>query len=85
VWLKNLKIAIIEKDTNKLEKLMKDIPSLSDYDEIVEALFLLREATILVTELKDKTFTSMQKMQKHISFLKATEAPPHFKRLNITS
>ena len=62
---------------------MDNIPSLSDYDEIVEALFLLREATIFVTELKNETTVSMQKMQKHISFMKSTEAPTHIKRLDI--
>lgn len=85
MWLKELKIAIVEKDTNRLEKLIDDIPSLTDYDKIVEALFLLREATTLLTGLKDETFLAMQKMKKHIDFLKSTEAPPPFKRLNILS
>ncbi|MEA3228259.1 MAG: hypothetical protein U9P38_04215 [Campylobacterota bacterium] len=83
VWLKKLKIALAEKDMDKLDKLMDDIPSYTQQEDIMQALFLLREATTLVKELKEETSLSMSKMQKHIQFLKSTEAPKSFKRLDI--
>jgi len=75
MWLSKLKIAIIEKNTDALNILMDDIPQLSDADDIQEAIFLLKEATDLVSGLKNKTASSMKQMKKNIQFLKATQAP----------
>lgn len=75
MWLKELKIAIIEKNTNKLNELMDNAPSLQDEEEIQQALYLLKEATSLVQGLKDSTAASMVQMKKHIDFLKSAQAP----------
>ena len=75
MWLTKLKIAIVEKNTDNLDRLMESIPHLEDPKEIEEAIYLLREATELVTTLKNKTATSMQQMKKNINFLEATQAP----------
>ena len=73
MWLNHFKIALVQRDTDKLDKLMETLPELKSQSEIQEALHLLKEATDLVTELKDDTQKSMVQMKKNITFLKATE------------
>ena len=73
MWLTKLKIAIVEKNIQTLEKLLEDIPTLETKDEAQEALYLLREASELVYSLKDKTALSMRQIKKNIDFLKSTE------------
>ena len=75
MWLKELKIAIIEKDTDRLNALMDSLPELSDADDINTALFLLKEATAIVTELRDETQSVMIQMKKNIDFLQSTSSP----------
>jgi len=73
MWLTNLKIAVIEQNTDKLSKLMKDIPMLSNNKEREEAIYLLKQATEFVSKLKNETAQSMKKIQKSLNFLKSTE------------
>jgi len=75
MWLNSLKIAIIEKDIDRLNLLMDDLPALKDTKEIETAVFLLKEATSLVQGLQDDTQASMLQMKKNLKFLKATQAP----------
>jgi len=74
VWLNQLTIAIVEKNTDTLNDLMQNLPKLTKKEDLDSALCLLKEATDLVTSLKDDTKTSMIQMQKNIKFLKATES-----------
>lgn len=85
MWLTNLKIALIEKDTKKIDSLLQDIPQLHNLQEIEQAIYLLKEATILVQSLKDETNFSMQKIKKNISFLNTTKHKPSSRRLDIKS
>jgi hypothetical protein len=75
MWLNQLKIAIVEKNTDKLDKLFNDIPELQTQEEIAQALTLTQEATSLVSNLKNETSLSMKQMKKNIDFLKSTQAP----------
>lgn len=75
MWLTKFKIAIIEKNTNNLYKLMDEVPKLENLEEIEEALYLLKEATTLVSSLKDDTSVSMKQLKRNIDFLKSTQAP----------
>ena len=74
MWLKKLKIAVIQKDTKSLDVLLDDIPALEDAKEIEEALYLLQEAQKIVQNLKDETASSMAQMRKNIDFLNSTTA-----------
>ena len=74
MWLNQLKIAIIENNINNLDKLLDDIPTLSDAAEIEEAIYLLREASELVYTLQDKTKSSMTQIKKNIDFLNSATA-----------
>ncbi|QSZ40749.1 hypothetical protein GJV85_00975 [Sulfurimonas aquatica] len=76
MWLNQLKIAIIEKNTDNLNRLLDNLPQLKDKKEIEEALFLLQAATDLVQGLKSETQASMIQMKKNITFLKATQEKP---------
>ena len=73
MWLTKLKIAIVEKDTDKLAKLMDNLPELETQEEMNEALYLIREAAELVYTLKDETAYSMKQIKKNLDFLKSTE------------
>ena len=73
MWLTNLKIAIVEKNTDRLTELMDDIPQLEKKEDIEQAIYLTKEATALVQLLQDETSSSMKQMKKNIDFLKSTE------------
>ena len=73
MWLSKLKIAIVEKNTENLVKLVDDIPKLQSKQEIEEAIYLLREASQLVHSLKDETAHSMNQIQKNLKFLRSSE------------
>jgi len=73
MWLSNLKIAIVEKNTDKLNELMDEIPQLENKEDINQAIYLIKEATELVQSLQNETSASMKQMKKNIDFLKSTE------------
>jgi hypothetical protein len=79
MWLKKLKIAIIEKNTDALDALLDDIPQLKEDAEIQEAIYLLKEATNLVGTLKDETSSSMKQIKQNLKFLNSTKAPQQHK------
>ncbi|MDQ7042486.1 MAG: hypothetical protein Q9M40_14635 [Sulfurimonas sp.] len=84
MWLNKLKIAIIEKNSDSLNLLMKELPVLESKEDIDSALYLLEEAKRVVGELRDETQKSMIQMKKNINFLKSTQAP-HTSKLDINS
>jgi len=69
MWLKQLKIAVIEQDTQKLETLLENIPTLSDPKEIEEVLYLFEEVKKLLLSKQNELQISMKKMRKHKEFL----------------
>ncbi|MDQ1338778.1 MAG: hypothetical protein QG617_1746 [Campylobacterota bacterium] len=84
MWLTKLKIAIIEKNPDALNKLLDDIPQLESQKEIEEALYLLKEATALMNTLKDETEASMKLIKKNLDFLRSNDIPTS-KKLDIRS
>lgn len=75
MWLTSIKIAIIEKNTDKLNLLLEESPKFENKQDIEEAMYLLREASELVHTLKDETATSMKQIKKNLDFLKSTQNP----------
>ena len=75
MWLKELKIALIEEDVEKMDILLDNLPDLQQPKEIETALYLIKQASTLVENFRDETFVSMTQMQKSINFLKSTQAP----------
>ena len=84
MWLNSLKIAIVERDSDKISELMDTLPNLQSQEEITSALFLLEEAKRVIEDLKDETRLSMSKIKKSINFLKSTQEKPKA-RLDISS
>jgi len=73
MWLTKLKIALVEKNTKKLDELMDEIPKFDNIADVESALYLTLEATKLVEELKGQTSKSMMKIQNNIKYLKSTQ------------
>jgi len=73
MWLNNFKIALVEQNIDKLIELMQDVPQLNNNKEREEAIYLIKEASNLVNDLKNKTSDSMKQIQKNLNFLKSTE------------
>jgi len=73
MWLNSLKIAIAEKDVDKLNALLDQTPKLNDKEEIEEGMYLLREAFSIVYKLQEETSNSMKQIKKNLDFLKSTE------------
>lgn len=84
MWLTKLKIAVVEKNPNALSKLLSDVPQLESQKEIEEALYLLKEATALMSSLKDETKASMNLIKKNLDFLRSNEIRTS-KKLDIRS
>lgn len=82
MWMRKLKIAIVEKDVLTLQKLLGDVPELKEEGEIQEAFYLLKEATAQMQKLKDETLLSMQQVKKNVDFLRSTDSRS-FKNLDI--
>ena len=77
MWLTNFKIAIVEKNTDKISKLIKDLPQFRDKKDIEEAVYLIREASELLHTLKNETAASMKQIKKNLDFLNSTENIAH--------
>ena len=72
MWLNKLKIALVEKDVESLSRLMDNLPQLDSTQDIKEALYLIKEASVLVQRLKDETSLSMKQITKNLHYLKST-------------
>ena len=84
MWLTKLKIAIVEKNVDAIDKLLDDLPQFSDAKEIEQAIYLLKETSNIIESLKGSASESMKQIQKNLKFLRATDIPTS-KRLDIRS
>ncbi|MDD3475260.1 MAG: hypothetical protein PHI38_00175 [Sulfurimonas sp.] len=76
MWLDKLKIAIVQKDTDSISKLLDDISQIKDakkLEELQEASYLLQEASLLLNSLKDETLNFINQTKKSIDFLGSTD------------
>jgi len=71
-WLNELKVAIVTKDTKKIDKLTKKLPEFESVEQMQEGLHLIKEAFLLVNELKNKTQSQLTQIKKNIDFLEST-------------
>lgn len=78
MWLKELKIALIEKDLDKFSELVSEIPELETQREIEEALALLQQATQVAQDRRDAAADTMAQIRKNLTFLRSTQGNrPH--------
>jgi len=77
MWLKNLQIAIIEKDIEKLDNILnEELPEFEDQEQMEKASYLLKEAAVFLYELKDETSHAMRQIKKNIDFINSTQNKP---------
>ena len=84
MWLSKLKIALVQKDIDSLNDLVKDLPTFTNKKDIQEAMYLSREVVSVFQTLKDETELSMKLIKKNLEFLKSTHINTATK-LDITS
>ena len=85
MWFSKFKIAIIEKNTDAIDKLLDEMPNFSDKRDMQEAMYLMREGAELLYRLKDETGNIISQLKKNIDFLDSTQTPNHQTRLDIRS
>ena len=71
MWLNNLKIAIVTKDADKIDALIKIMPQFKKLEEMEEAFYLMGQAKDILEALKYDTLHSMNKMRKNINYIKS--------------
>ncbi|MCF6331192.1 MAG: hypothetical protein L3I99_06560 [Sulfurimonas sp.] len=85
MWLNRLKIAIVEKNTNEIDKLLDEVPEFSNKKAMQEAMYLMREASELLYSLKDETGEILSQIKKNIDFLNSTQTPTYQTKIDIKS
>ena len=75
-WVDQLKIALIEKDEAKIEKLIEKLPDFNSIDEMKEAAFMMQEAHDFLTSQKEKYATKLLKIKKQKEFLNTSMKHP---------
>jgi len=75
VWLDSLKIAIIERDADKMGELFSDIPQFETLEDMKSAHSLIKEAMVVLYELQDETAKAMKQIKKNMEFLDSTQLP----------
>ncbi len=68
-WINELKIAIVEENEEKIEKLIQELPSFDDVQTMQNAAYLMKEAHILLSLKKDALASSLIKIKKQKEFL----------------
>ncbi|WP_321777283.1 hypothetical protein [Sulfurimonas sp.] len=76
MWLNNLQIAIIEKNTDNIDELLDNMPKFEKVKDMESASYLLREAAELIYTLQDETKIIMNKMEKNLKFLESIQLEP---------
>ena len=73
-WLSELKVAIVSKNPQKISALIDTLPTFEKVEEMQEALYLIKEAYVLMNELKNETLVQREQIKKNIDFLESTAA-----------
>jgi len=68
-WLEKFKVAIIEKDFEKLEILLDEMPEIKKIEELKNTVALINEAKKLISEEQKLLRDSMAKVKKSKHFL----------------
>ncbi len=68
-WLEKFKIAIIEKDFERLETLLDEMPEIKDINQLRSAVSLINESKKLIAKEQKVLKENMSKIQKGKKFL----------------
>jgi len=69
LWIKELKLAIINDDLKTLDKLLSSIPEFDNLEDAKLAQNLIKEASLSLMEKRDKTRAIMQNLKNGKKFL----------------
>lgn len=69
MWIKELKLAIINDDLKTLDKLLSSIPEFDNLEDAKLAQNLIKEASLSLMEKRDKTRAIMQNLKNGKKFL----------------
>ena len=72
MWINKFKIAIVQKDTDTMEKLLENVPSFENIDEAKEASYLMQGALELLFGLQDEIIASKKQIKNNIRFLQSS-------------
>ena len=73
MWLKSFKIAIAERNTDRINSLSLNIPEFDSIEEMNEALYLIKEASKLIETLQHETLEIKNKLKKNIEFIQSNQ------------
>ena len=73
MWLNELTVALVEKNTDKIGELLDTLPEFETLEEMQKAQALIKECLILLHTLKDETAATMNKLKKSRDFLNSTK------------
>ena len=76
MWLNKFKIALAQKDTDSIERLLDEVPNFEDIEDAKKASYLFEEALKLFNTLKDETTSSMKQIKRNIDFINVTSSKP---------
>lgn len=79
MWLNELQIAIVEQDTDKIDKLLDSMPEFDTQADIEKASYLLKAAFELMVNLKDETLGLMNQLKTNREFLKSAQTSQDYK------
>ena len=74
MWINKFKAALIQKDTDSINILLDKVPSFSDKKDIEQAMFLIKEATLVLYKLQDEITLSKKQIKQNLNFLGSTLA-----------
>jgi len=68
-WLNQFKIAIIDKDTQKMDELNSSMPEFETIEQICEAQAYIKQAIQIIVDKQSELRENMAKIQKTKKFL----------------
>jgi len=68
-WLNQFKIAIVDKDTQKMDELNSSIPEFETIEQIYEAQAYIQQAIQIIMDKQSELRENMAKIQKTKKFL----------------
>ena len=72
MWNNEFKLAILNKDTKRIDLLLTQMPKFETLEEMQEAFYLFNHARELLEGLKDETAKSMKKINETIRYIEST-------------
>ena len=72
LWIKELKIALLEEDELKIESLIDDLPQFDSIEQMKEAAFMMQEVHNFLNQEKGSYASKLVKLKKQKEFLNTT-------------